>query len=32
VLVDREGKVRGFFDGMKPESVPRLIEAIGKLP
>jgi protein SCO1/2 len=32
VLVDREGKVRGFFDGMKPESVPRLLEAIGKLP
>lgn len=32
VLVDREGKVRGLFDGMKPESVPRLIEAIGKLP
>lgn len=32
VLVDREGKVCGFFDGMKPESVPRLLEAIGKLP
>ena len=32
VLVDREGKVRGFFDGLKPEFVPRLIEAIGRLP
>jgi protein SCO1/2 len=31
VLVDREGKVRGFFDGTKPESVPRLLEAIAKL-
>lgn len=32
VLVDREGKVRGFFDGLNTESLPRLLEAIGKLP
>jgi len=31
VLVDREGKVRGFFDGNKAESVPQLVEEIGKL-
>ena len=30
-LVDRAGNVRGFFDGTKPESLPRLLEAIGKL-
>jgi protein SCO1/2 len=31
VLVDREGKVRGFFDGTKSESLARLREAIQKL-
>lgn len=31
VLVDREGKVRGFFDGNKAESVPQLVKEIGKL-
>jgi len=31
VLVDREGKVRGFFDGNRPESVPQLVEAIDGL-
>jgi protein SCO1/2 len=31
VLVDRTGKVRGFFDGTKMESVPLIVEAIGKL-
>lgn len=31
VLVDREGKVRGFFDGNKAESVPQLVEAIDGL-
>jgi protein SCO1/2 len=31
VLVDRQGKVRGFFDGTKSESLPRLREAIERL-
>ncbi|MDR3406054.1 MAG: SCO family protein [Chthoniobacter sp.] len=31
VLVDRTGKVRGFFDGTKSASVPQLQEAIEKL-
>ena len=31
VLVDREGHVRGFFDGLKEESIAQLIDAIKKL-
>lgn len=31
VLVDREGRVRGFFDGNLPETVPQLVKAIGDL-
>ena len=31
VLVDRTGHVRGFFDGMKPESIPALEKAIEDL-
>ncbi len=31
VLLDREGRVRGFFDGNLPETVPQLVKAIGDL-
>ena len=31
VLIDREGVVRGYFDGEKPESVPQLLKAIAAL-
>jgi len=31
VLIDREGVVRGYFDGEKPESVPQIVEAIARL-
>jgi protein SCO1/2 len=31
VLIDREGVVRGYFDGEKPESIPQIVEAIARL-
>ena len=31
VLIDRQGVVRGYFDGEKPESAPQIIEAIARI-